>query len=106
MCPNNGIVNAIPEWLRNGSLEKACNCHDLCYDYGQSTYGMDREACDKRFRDDMKKLCERKFGSWNPLRYTCKTQATAYYYAVKISGSTAWDPKSTNCYYQSYISCR
>ncbi len=104
--PNNGFFNAIPEWLRNGSLEKACNCHDLCYAYGESTYGMDRTACDKKFSKDMTKLCERKFGSWNPLRYACKAQALIYYGAVRAGGSMAWAPKTEHCYYESYVSCR
>ncbi|CAH3020341.1 unnamed protein product [Porites evermanni] len=73
----------------------ACVKHDVCYSCGQR-FGWTQYQCDKRFKSDMYRLCEKKYGSkkgwfsWRTKYKRCKFFARLYYRTVRAFGRFHW----------------
>lgn len=80
-------------------LTPACVKHDVCYYCGE-LYRWNQEQCDKAFKRDMYKLCERNGKRWFigdllTKEKRCKSLgADAYYTAVRIAGHLHWEKNS------------
>ena len=89
----------------------ACAQHDYCYRHGAASYGLDRNACDDNFLDDMLSLCPDpatgKMGKFFEVldgsldsRRTCEQVADDYYEAVRRYGEERFETAgSTYCEY-------
>ena len=87
----------------------ACTQHDYCYRHGFVTYGLDREACDNEFLENMRKSCPAPRGS--PLgifvdvssvhsSHTCLSTADEFYAVVRRYGESEFhSDTSTVCEY-------
>ena len=87
----------------------ACAQHDYCYRHGYRTYGLDREACDAEFLDNMLKACPApsRFGIGEILdalsvesRNTCLATAAEFHAVVRRYGEDEFQhDTSTTCHY-------
>ncbi|MEU8327415.1 phospholipase A2 [Micromonospora sp. NPDC048839] len=59
-----------------------CARHDLCYE----APGNHKSACDNTFHGHLVNNCDYAFGSWNPVRYSCRVAAAEYWAAVTAFG--------------------
>lgn len=89
----------------------ACAQHDYCYRHGYRSYGVDREACDTEFLDNMRAHCPEEAG--NALtralqvlddsvdsRSNCLAAADDFYAAVRRYGEEKFlNDESTYCEY-------
>ena len=87
----------------------ACSQHDYCYRHGFRTYGLDRQACDTEFLENMRKACPAPRGS--PLgifidvssvhsSHTCLSTADEFYAVVRRYGEDEFhSDTSTVCEY-------
>ena len=87
----------------------ACTQHDYCYRHGFRTYGLDREACDVEFLENMRAACPAATGS--PLgifidvssvhsSHTCLSTADEFYAVVRRYGESEFhSDTSTVCEY-------
>jgi hypothetical protein len=75
--------------VASNQFRVACNEHDACYD----TYGKSKEDCDRAFHNRMLGICGRDHNTWfgRPLKRACNGRADAYYNAVRLHGSDAYD---------------
>ena len=64
----------------NASFRGPCARHDMCYDAKKK-----KSTCDKALKADMYTNCEYWYGTWNPLRYACKSTALLYYAVVIVN---------------------
>ncbi|XP_015751740.1 PREDICTED: uncharacterized protein LOC107331644 [Acropora digitifera] len=78
----------------------ACKKHDVCYYCGQH-WGWSQRDCDERFKKDMYKLCESKYGKkrifgslFNKERLCKSAGADVYYAAVRTGGHLYYESKS------------
>ncbi|KAK2558756.1 Conodipine-P3 [Acropora cervicornis] len=83
-------------WIN--TMTPSCNKHDVCY-YCGAYYGWRRKACDKAFKRDMRRACNRISSWW--VRSDCKRATWYYYRGVRLFGrchyenpSPAWCKKS------------
>ncbi len=75
----------VPEYI----FAEACNRHDQCYMSCQ----MQKEDCDRRFLDDMRRACDARYPNERGQRAACKTAAYGYYRAVRTKigwGTYQW----------------
>ncbi|XP_057306447.1 uncharacterized protein LOC130644743 isoform X3 [Hydractinia symbiolongicarpus] len=68
-------------------FKQACNKHDVCYNCGQLRSWSQRQ-CDKRFEQDMRKICKCEYKKWYQkiTRSKCLLFAKTYYGIVKLAG--------------------
>jgi len=75
----------------------ACAQHDYCYRHGFRTYGLERDACDAEFLENMIKACPApsRFGIGKLLgpmsvdsRHTCLSKAEEFYTVVQRYGES------------------
>ena len=97
-CGSAGGIDYVADSFVGGySFETACNTHDLCY----STLSADKASCDKKFLEDMQKVCEtipadqRSTGTTLD-RNDCFANASLYYNAVDIFGDDAYESAQTH----------
>ncbi|MCA9128399.1 MAG: hypothetical protein KDB22_15035 [Planctomycetales bacterium] len=72
----------IPQGSGKADWKPFCREHDACYD----TLGADKDACDRRFFEQLKSSCA---CSGKPIR--CRMTARLGYIAVKRFGDNAFD---------------
>jgi hypothetical protein len=87
----------------------ACAQHDYCYRHGFRTYGLDREACDTEFLDNMLKACPAPsrsgigeiFDAMSVESHdTCVATATQFHVFVRRYGEDEFQSgTSTTCHY-------
>jgi len=92
-----------------GYFYDVCAQHDYCYRHGFRTYGLDREACDAEFLDNMLKACPApsRFGIGEILdamsvesRNTCLATAAEFHAVVRRYGEDEFQSDtSTTCHY-------
>lgn len=81
-CGPKGHIDLVPD----GALGDCCNAHDRCY----ANCARSKKECDSAFGNCVIATCKQKYGSWNPIRYTCITQGAVYTDAVVIAGGPAF----------------
>ncbi|KAI8799938.1 hypothetical protein BJ742DRAFT_843825 [Cladochytrium replicatum] len=75
---------ASPDSFGNANFRGPCARHDLCFaGLGGSAVG--EPKCNAQLLKDLKAECECAYGSWNPLRATCKGVAQGYYEIVSVA---------------------
>lgn len=104
-CSIPDVIAAIGEQLTD-KFTAACVRHDYCYRHGYVTYGLDRETCDQRFLEDMKKECGLPgllgiLSILDPIEQAeCRALAASMHAAVRRYGEQAFlTAASTDCPY-------
>jgi hypothetical protein len=83
-----------PEWAWSpfeGNWEVACYNHDVCYGSQKG-----RLYCDVNFWKDMVGACKASYAWYNPARYACFLDASAWYTAVRLYGAGHYVPRQTS----------
>lgn len=88
----NGCTSSIGDY---GTIFfQACKLHDYCYHHEPATSGLEKEECDRRFYENMLKICQNKFEF-----FSCETYAYGFYQAVSNFGSGSWSCSNVEANY-------
>lgn len=74
-----------------GAWQYSCYVHDVCYGSQEG-----RKYCDVRFWRDMIGSCKARYAWYDPRRYDCFYEASAWYMAVRVAGAGHYVPRQSN----------
>jgi len=74
-----------------GIWQYSCYLHDVCYGSQKG-----RKYCDVRFWHDTIADCKSHHALYDPRRYDCFSDATAWYWAIRIAGAGHYVPRQSN----------
>lgn len=102
----NGIgADWMPEIMRelltalSPFAEAAAMIHDV--EYFEGGNASEREAADRRFRENIVRTAKRSYGWYHPLRYLAMVRAECFYLLLRTFGTAAWKEREvTNAEHQ------